>query len=71
MIEEGFSREKGGGSLLERRGAWRSWVGGRGELIRSGVHQWDLDQKLMGGDWEQELRGRVENQEEGLGGLAV
>jgi hypothetical protein len=50
-IEEGFSSE-GGGSLTERRGAWRSWVG-RGGTDNEGIHRWDLDQKLMGGNWEQ------------------
>jgi hypothetical protein len=38
-----------------------------GQIMR-GFVSWDLDQKLMGGDWEQELRERGENQEEGLGG---
>jgi hypothetical protein len=39
---------------------------GRG-TDNEGIHRWDLDQKLMGGNWEQELRGRGENQQ-GLGG---
>jgi hypothetical protein len=39
-IEEGFSSE-GGGSLTERRGAWRSWVGGGGLIMRG----------FIGGTW--------------------
>jgi hypothetical protein len=41
---------------------------GCGVIDKEGIRQQDLDQKLMGGDWEQKLRERGENQEIGLGG---
>jgi hypothetical protein len=45
-------------------GAW-SWVEGGGTHTE-GVRLQDLDQKLIEGDWEQELMGRGENQDEGF-----
>jgi hypothetical protein len=53
--EESFREDRGLGGV------------GSGETDKEGVHWQDLDQKLLGGDWEQELKGRAENQE-GLGG---
>jgi hypothetical protein len=67
--EEVFWRGEGG---LEELGMLALEELGWGErgTNKEGVHWWDLDQKLMGGDWEQELRERGENQE-GLEGPAV
>jgi hypothetical protein len=67
-IKEVFSRERGEEESSERRGGLKElgtlvledlgWE--EGETDKEGVHHWNLDQKFMGVDWEQELRERDE-----------